>query len=324
MVFTGKDRYLERFRCAEGASGIGLLDCFLTEIHRRISLTDAERSEAENRLRILASVLLRQLGGSVYALGSVVHGDAMSPLNDIDVGIVVGTYEQSCRLQLHAPAELVEWTRSVLIASLREEYPYLTATLEGQRRSILIEFDHKVANPGLGRFTADVIVALKHESGRGILIPNLVTNSWDRSDPKTHTALIHQAARASNNSFIEIVRLAKYWSRSHGMPLYSWNIKALALKSVARPLPLTTGLRIFFDHAAESIATELTPDPAGVSSPIRLGMPRRMVISHLDTARASIDRAIRNAGAARYAEAVRVLGSLFNDDAIPLIHHTGS
>ncbi len=291
--------------------GIGLLDFFLTEIHRRITITEIERIEADRRVKILTTALSEDIGGEVYVNGSIVQGDAMSPLRDIDVGIVLDVCDPMYTSQCYAPTRLIERTCSILLASLRKEFPYAIGTLEGQRRSILITFGSQDNCPGVARFTADVIVALNYRSGHGILIPDLFADTWDRSDPITHIELIRNAALASNQSFIRIVRLAKYWSRRHGTPLYSWNIKALALNCIANPTPLAAGLRTFFHYAAQSVSRGLTSDPAGVSGPIRLGLPRHQAVIQLKIALATMDHAIENAEAGRSAEAIRAIKTLF-------------
>jgi hypothetical protein len=291
--------------------GIGVLDSFLAALHRRIAITSIDRIEADRHVKLLTTVLYEDIGGEVYVNGSIVQGDAMSPLRDIDVGIVLDVHDPRCMSQCCAPTRLVEEACRVLLTSLRKELPYAIGTLDGQRRSILISFGSQDYCPGVAEFTADVIVALNYRGGRGIPIPDLFADQWERSDPMTHIELIRNAALTSNQSFIRIVRLAKYWSRHHGTPLYSWNIKALALKCLVNPMPLATGLRAFFQYAAESVSRELTPDPAGVSAPIRLGLSRHQAVMHLKSALVTMDYAIENAEAGRAIEAIRAIRTLF-------------
>src|SRR4051794_25275353 len=62
----------------------------LEHLRRNIQVTDAELGEARRRRDLLSAALLAEFPGSrTYLNGSVAHGDALNPLTDIDLGIVV-------------------------------------------------------------------------------------------------------------------------------------------------------------------------------------------------------------------------------------------
>lgn len=287
-----------------------LLDPLLAEGHKKVAITSAECVEARCRREMLAVALKTEFRGQVYATGSLVHGDAMTPLNDFDVGILVADAGFRYGLGGRGPDRLVERARGAILAALRGDFPGSTVAVEGQKRSILVDFGIP-SNSGHGGFSADVIVALPNPDGRGILIPDLFRDRWDRSDPKTHADMVHDAVRRTGTSLIEFVRLAKYWSRHHDIPICSWNIKALALACATPGVSLTEAVHRFFHTAAQDLTRGLTPDPAGVAPPIRLELPRDEVILKLGTSVATVDRAIRYASLGARVEAVHELSSLF-------------
>jgi len=62
----------------------------LDEGRRKIQVTDEELDEAKRRRRLLATSARRAFPGSTtYFNGSVAHGDANTPLTDVDLGVVL-------------------------------------------------------------------------------------------------------------------------------------------------------------------------------------------------------------------------------------------
>lgn len=66
--------------------------------------------------------------------------------------------------------------RDAIKADLGDEFPNLVVTIKGQKRAVLVRFGAPVT-PGQTDFTADVIIALVHPSGTGLLIPNTRTDA---------------------------------------------------------------------------------------------------------------------------------------------------
>ena len=62
----------------------------LRDARREIEVCDAELAEARRRRNAIVGCLKAEFPGSrVYVNGSVAHGDALSPLSDVDLGVVV-------------------------------------------------------------------------------------------------------------------------------------------------------------------------------------------------------------------------------------------
>ncbi|MDG9725274.1 MULTISPECIES: hypothetical protein [unclassified Streptomyces] len=268
----------------------------LDEGRRKIQVTDEELTEAKRRRTLLAASVRRAFPGSTtYFNGSVAHGDANTPLTDVDLGTVLTKKDA----EPYGPGKksaltLMEIARDAIHEDLDDEFPKLTIEVEGRRRAVLVRFGDPVT-PGQADFTADVMTAIPHPSGRGLYIPNTkIATQWDRADPITHTRMVLQAIKETKVVFARTVRLLKHWNGTHSKPMCSWNIKALSLNCLDEPMPLINALRVFFTYAADEIGKGPTPDPAGVAGPIPLNMPRPDVHKRLCTARKYIDLAIEH------------------------------
>jgi predicted nucleotidyltransferase len=299
------------------------LELLIDDARGEIEVTDDELDEARDRRGKVASALLAAFPGCrIYVNGSIAHGDAITPLNDIDVGVVVADAAKDYGPGRRGPRDLMERARDAIRGHLGEEFPKLTVMIEGQRRAVLVRFGDPVT-AGQPDFTADVIVAIDNPDGPGLFIPNLPVNGWDRSDPETHLELVKSAIKATEVVFARTVRLLKYWSRRHSKPMCSWNIKVLALDCIIKPMPLAEAMQAFFRYAAEELKQNqgLTPDPAHVAGPIKLNLTTREVTSRLRTAEGHITRALEHEAAGRSASAQHELAMLLPDivpDADPL------
>ncbi len=66
------------------------LNKVLGEARRRVEVEDEELDEARTRRDKLRNLIEKEFPGSdSYVNGSVAHGDALTPLRDVDVGVVV-------------------------------------------------------------------------------------------------------------------------------------------------------------------------------------------------------------------------------------------
>lgn len=282
------------------------LEPLLLIIDEQIAITSAEYAEAWMRIRELKAALIEGFQERegfqehVYINGSIEHGDALTSLNDIDLGIIFG--EPLAALERRrSPTGLMERACEVIETFAKDLHPGISADFAGQKRSVVVRF-------GTGNyrnrrdFTADVIVALDYLEGRGVLVPNLLKDGWDRSDPITHSEMMHHANSLTNLALNKVVRIVKQWNRRNGQPLSSWNIKALALSCLTRPTSLTEGLHTFFHYASQALASGPTPDPAGIASPIGLELPRHQVLACLRKACNTYDKVIMSASSGRLVE----------------------
>lgn len=287
----------------------------LEQARRRIQVTEEELDEARRRRDLLATILEREFKGSrTYVNGSVAHGDALDPLTDIDVGVVVAEAKYTHGPGKKGCSDLQERAADAIREGLKDEFPDLRIEWRGRKRSILVRFKRPVTY-GQEDFTADVIVAIDNSDGAGLYIPNF--KSWSRSHPEEHTRLIRHANKElTRYTYARVVRLLKHYNRSNQRPLCSWNIKALALSAITSPTRLANGMVTWFDHAIEDLSEGLTEDPAKVADkPISINenMTRTEVVQRLRRSREHLVKALELEADGYPYQAHEQLARFFND-----------
>lgn len=290
------------------------VDKILAESLTRIQVKRTEIDEAKRRRDLIAAALRVEFPGSrTYANGSVAHGDALTPLLDVDLGVVIPDPDRRYGPDGRESIELKERAARAVRAALRSEFGELRVEVRGHKRSVLVRFNDAV-RPGWDDFTADVIVAVDCPEGPGLYIPRY--SSWDRSDPEHHTRLVVEAIDETQVAYARIVRLVKHWARQGESPiLCSWHIKALALGSIVRPMGLLEGLRLWFEHAAHELGSRDTPDPAGVGPDVKVpGGERKVVADRLHASARQLAHIAELAAAGWLALAQDELAAFFNDD----------
>ncbi|GGF56178.1 hypothetical protein GCM10011519_32640 [Marmoricola endophyticus] len=287
----------------------------LEHVRRHIQVSDDELAEARRRRDLITAALTGEFPGSrTYVNGSVAHGDALDPLTDIDLGVVVAEAKDTHGPGKKGCADLQERAAGAIRAALEDEFPDLRIEWKKRHRSILVRFSKAVA-AGQADFTADVIVAIEHPTGVGLFIPNHAT--WSRSHPEQHTKMVRAANKKTSYTYARTVRLLKHWNRKNQKPLCSWNIKALALGCLTKPMPLATAMLIWFDYAIAELDKGLTEDPAGVAEkPIGLNDNRTAVVDRLRRARARLARAVELEKGGYPVQAHEEMAKFFRDDDI--------
>jgi hypothetical protein len=244
---------------------LGRLDEWLADRVEEVRATAGELDSAERRAGLVIDALAEIYpGAETYRTGSIAHGDAMHPLNDVDLGVIlrdrtdIGPGRAGVRREMRRVARLLE-------AHLSARFPAIAADAEG-KRSIVLTFTEPGAASGPD-FTCDVIIALAEPDG-SLLIPNTEAESgWDANDPRGHAERVRRADAESGGSLSRTVRLAKHWRDRHGKPLYSWNIKTLALEALSGRTHAFEGLYRFFEHAVPAVAGGPTENPGSMNYP---------------------------------------------------------
>lgn len=291
------------------------LEELLTQARHRIEVTSEEIDEARSRREAIADALRREFPGSpVYFNGSLAHGDALTPLTDIDLGIIIAEAKDTYGPGKRGPRDLMDRAAAAIRRELKADFPRLTVQVEGCTRAAFVRFGDPV-HAGEKDFTADVICAIDNTGDRGLFIPKMP--GWSRSAPNAHTQMIREAIENTHVAFAHIVRLLKHWNRSTGKPLVSWNIKALALGCLTSPTTQLAGLMTWFTYAANELDDGLTEDPAGVAEkPIKLGngWTQMQVVTALREASKRLEEAVRLERDGYPFQAHEQLAKLFNDD----------
>ncbi len=225
-----------------------------------------------------------------YQSGSVAHRTSNDD-TDADGGVVLDRRSYPALGPDgagEAPAEIVEEIRNYLRTELKDDHPDIAFYVS--KRAIRVTF-HEPLPDGTDP-TVDLIVALTRKAG-ALWIPNLDQSRWDASDPECHTRLMTADPATLRRTRAKIIRLAKAWNKQASRPgLSSFNITALALACVTPGMGIAKGLREFFDYAAKELKKRRTPDPAGVSPPIKLLIDRDTIVGRLERATKKMDDAL--------------------------------
>lgn len=226
-----------------------------------------------------------------YASGSIAHLTANDD-TDADCGVVL---DRRVYPQLgpdgggEGPNDTVEAVRTFLRARLQPLHHRIGFRVT--RRAIQIVYGEPL--PGGTDPIVEVIVGLTRKAG-ALWIPNKARDGWDASDPEKHTELLLGGGTDLRRTRTRTVRVAKAWNKQYAEPcLCSFNIEALALSALDTPLPLGDSLLKLFDYSAQDLAVRLTPDPAGVSKPIKLPLDRGVVVDRLRGAAALVQLSLK-------------------------------
>lgn len=280
----------------------------LEEIRRKVQAADADLAVARSRRdAVLAAAMTFDGALESFGSGSIAHGTALTPANDADCALVLDrrTYPKlGPDGEGEGSADVVEDLRAHIRDALRDDFP--AASYRVTKRAITVSF-------GDDGPTVDLVVALNRKDAPGLWIPHTHDDSWDPSHPEKHTELSKSAnSKTSSSTFARSVRLAKAWNNQFDVKLCSFNVEALALGGLTTECNIESGVFAWLQHAEGDLAERLTPDPAGVSDPIKL--PAALT---RDQASDRIGRARRNFEAAQKAdddnEAADELKKVFKD-----------
>jgi len=269
----------------------------IKQVHADIAVDDKILSEARRRRNLVTGTAV-QFPGALrgYASGSVAAGLAIHKVEDADGGVVLDrrSYpELGPDGQGVGPRAIVEAVAKFVIAGVRQHYP--SAQVEIGRRSIKITFNE----PHRGEYPyVDLIVGLtRKEPQQGLWIPQLEDGIWDASDPEKHTELFTRPALPKELRVYRarIVRIGKACLKQDDQPaIASFHFGSLTLMHIDQPVPetLVEGLQQVFAAGADELQQQDTPDPAGVSDPIKLNQPRSRVVARLDGIARTLQEAI--------------------------------
>lgn len=114
-------------------------------------------------------------------------------------------------------------------------------------------------------------MGLERRDKPGLWIPNTDAERWDPSHPEKHTQLLTADPKDLRVVRARVIRLAKAENKRAGTPpLCSFNLEALGLMFVERGMDEPLALQTLWARGAEDLKRRRTPDPAGVSPPIKV------------------------------------------------------
>lgn len=259
-----------------------------------------------------------------YRSGSLATGLVNEPVSDGDGGVVLdrrtyrdlgpdGTKDRAL--------EIVEQMHKHIAPRVRKVYP--NAIVKNMKRGVTVHFG--APYPDGEDPTVDLVIALNRVEDDALWIPNLDRDRWDPSHPEKHVELLNGGTRKLRRARAQAIRICKAWNSGFTNPaLSSFNVAVLGWESITTPLPLDEAVATLLEHGATSLAERLTPDPAGVSAPLKLELDRDITIKRLSNAAEKVRNAIeaidRDEAQAllaevfpQYVTAPGGLGSLIND-----------
>jgi hypothetical protein len=114
-------------------------------------------------------------------------------------------------------------------------------------------------------------VGLERREAPGLWIPNTEAERWDPSAPEKHTQLLTAKPKDLRVVRARAIRLAKAENKRAGRPpLCSFNLEAFAWMFVEQGMAEPDALLALWTDGADDLERRLTPDPAGVSTPIKV------------------------------------------------------
>jgi hypothetical protein len=238
--------------------------------------------------------LPRALGGVRHSFtsGSLAHGTANCPIHerdkglDADAGVVLDRRSHPTlgpdSEDQEGPGPIVEAIRNHLRRELRPDYPQVKFRIT--KRAILITLGEPL--PSGEDPTVDLVIGLERVNKPGLWIPNTETDGWDPSDPEEHTRLLTTRSdpKALRVTRARAIRLAKAENKRTAVPpLCSFNLEAFALMFVEQGMDQASALLALWEEGAQDLDHRHTPDPAGVSKPIKV-VNRPMAVERLEFA----------------------------------------
>ena len=261
----------------------------IEDIQKQSSADDVALDQARARRNevLAAGRSFHGIAGS-YASGSVAAGVVTGTVEDADGGLIA---DRRCFPGLgpdaagDTPTQPVADLQAHIGPIIRETRPH--AVVRPMKRGLRVFVNEPMAD-GQDPYV-DLVFALQRTDKPGLWIPNMDQDRWDAADPQEHVRLLTSGSRSLRRTRAQVIRLGKTWNKQFSDPgLNSFNVCALALESITEAEPIEIALQTFFAHAASSIAERRTEDPAGVSGPINLEMPKAIVVARLDAARCAI------------------------------------
>jgi hypothetical protein len=281
-----------------------VLDILDNEVRKKIAASDKVLKEARDRRNVVAESAM-EIEGALrwFSSGSVAHGMVNKPVSDADSGIVLDRRSYSALGPDgvgEGPDEAIDKLQQLVGPKVRETYP--KAKVTKSRRGLLVEFDEPVnaeEDPSV-----DLIVTLTRKDADGLWIPDRDAKAekdrWTPSHPEKHTELFTGGAKELRALRARVARMAKAWNKQSAegeRPLSSFNIAALVWEFVDDlSVPLDEALAGWFRYAYDALDKAPTDDPAGISDPIRLLLPKSEVVRRLGAAAVALDEARANEG----------------------------
>lgn len=228
---------------------MGRLDRPLDDVLRRIEPSEAQKDGAKRSHQHLRERLSSgNIGTRVldsYLSGSYARDTAISPLDDVDIIVVIDPIPWRSGLDA-----FFEWNPSpsrvlrTFANAIRYRYP--DSSLHMQRRSVRLELDH---------LNLDVVPAIQRGNDNGIIyIGDTEDGEWIKTAPKLHAETTTVVNKQRDGLFKPLVKLVKRWNASlpETAHLRSFVVETIAVRLFQQVgyASLEEGLHKYFDFLA--------------------------------------------------------------------------
>jgi hypothetical protein len=277
---------ISRASRAASSSAPDYAEQILDEVRQRIAAEKWVLDETRaRRNKVLAAA--KRFDGALrtFPSGSLAHGTVNNPISDGGGGLVLNRVSWPSLGPDgggEGPTRVMRLVAEFVAAALRPHYPRRQVDLSG-KRAIVFHFHEPMDDEDP---SVDLMVCLTRRDAAGFWIPNTKRASWDPSDSETHTRLMTAEPARLRVHRAQVIRLAKAAINGHDedqRALIPWNISAEALSLIRQVGKRSVSLAAFFADLADAIESGPTPDPAGVSAPIKLpdGVKREQAVRRL-------------------------------------------
>lgn len=274
---------------------MGHTNDYLKTLRGEIAADDTVLAEARERLALIRRIAMNLPGAlRTYPSGSLAQFTVNHPVTDGDGGLVLNRVhypDLGPEGGGETPNDIADELGALLGPEVREVYP--KARCGKSKRGPKITFGEPINGQDP---SVDLVVALTRREDSGLWIPNLEMRRWEASDPEQHVALLNGGTESLRRTRRRTVRLLKAWNKQWSQPAFSsFHLSAMALEYIVAGTGLPAALHAVFDRGATLLATGYnTPDPAGVSKPLKLvnGISREVAVQRLRAAATAMAEAI--------------------------------
>jgi len=237
-----------------------------------ISLTGDHAETAEARRKRLVELLQNDFTIlDSFPTGSIPKGTALKSHADLDIIVV-----------LHYGKHLEGKRPSAVLGAIQKSLSGYKTGVRRNGQAVTLYYDSwpNVDVVPVARVTDDKGAVAYYE------VPDMNTETWIHSRPRTHASNIADRAKTCGGRFLPLIRMIKEWNRVHSDLLSSYHIEAIALKVCTNTLDAYPwGVYQFFSEAVSVAGRPLWYEGAYADQYLD-NDTRKEIVKRLETAKA--------------------------------------